>query len=188
MAATGSASGWLSAGGYFTVDAASADKRRRDLQPFGELFKQLEAASARPRCRFRSPGGNAVDADFERLALMRQLAKLLCARAALEGFEGRWDQAGASLSVAARIARHAGDEQTTLAMTVRVGIESVVLRIAQHALGQPTYDPRALKPMRAVLDALGGFPTSRLHSAERFVGTTTLPRWRRAGCTEFLTS
>ena len=157
MAAMGSAaSRWP--GGYFTVDAASADKRRRDLQRFGKVFKQLEAASARPRCRFRWPGVEGAEVEFARFAQLKQFAKLLCARAALEAFEGRWDQAGASLSAAARIARHAGDEPTIIVMLVRVGIEGMIFRTARQALGQPKYDPHAQKPMREALAALGELP------------------------------
>lgn len=59
---------------------------------------------------------------------------------------------------AARIARHAGDGQGTVAMLVRVSIETIVLRTTQHALGQPRHDPRSLKPMRGVLDSMGELP------------------------------
>lgn len=107
---------------------------RKAVDTWSAVMPDVETAASKPRCHFTRDWSLGAMLPFPEFGDLRRFADVLCVRALLEARGGDAEAAFQSLTSAARVSRHAGEEPVLIGMLVSTGIEARVISTINRTL------------------------------------------------------
>jgi hypothetical protein len=139
-------------------DPAEREQARAIIMRRAGEIALVERASELPRCRFDRPWERGPDVLLPEYASMRELARLLAARAILQAESGDLEAAFRSVSAGAKVGRHASDDRILIGLLVNIAIYAIMDNAFQRVtLSSP--ENRRVTDLAANASAFPHLPT-----------------------------
>jgi len=106
--------------------ASDKQQARAIITRRGKEISLAEQAAIRPYCRFDRPWELGPEVLLPEYASMREIARLLCARAILEGDSGNPRAAMQTISTGSKVGRHAGEDPIMIGLLVNIAIYAIM--------------------------------------------------------------
>ena len=130
---------------------------RKAVDTWSEVMPDVETAASKPRCHFTRDWSLGAALPFPEFGDLRRFADVLCVRALLEARGGDAEAAFRSLTTAANVARHAGEEPVLIGMLIQNGAEARVLSTVNRSVD--ILGPQSLSQARNCLESFRENPT-----------------------------
>jgi hypothetical protein len=147
----------------FALNTVSRDPKRRETpgiweaaqkyaSPMVRLLPELEAAAAKPECRYKTNWQDEPDrVMFPHFARLREVARSLSVLAALDARNGNMDGAVRALTAGYKVSESIEKEPVLIGMLVRVAILDVTSQALKCCAGYGHFDQRHARQLYDVL-------------------------------------
>jgi hypothetical protein len=146
------------------------------LARFSAVVARLHKAAAKPHCDYERRYEDGPLLLLPEYADMKAFVKLLVAKARIDAYDGKIDEAMQALDSARQICIHAGDEPLLIGMLVRLGGEAIVMRSIEVLLSTKPHDKELMAHLESFLKGWPGPPDIRKAMSGGLVESTIVVR------------